>query len=293
MIQIGLALLFAALAPSTQAPVDIAGPSTAIEIPFEMSPRGHIMVDVAIDGRAPVRFALDTGAGITVVNRTRLDALGLEEGSEREEAQRAHEVVSLGRSDVGSLWLGGTDMGAMSVGVMDLTDVEADQMVLYGVLGFDVLGRYDVAIDFEGGTVNLYPHATDLASCAVCAGEVSTDFTLAMGSHIQFEVAISGQTIQAIFDTGSGRTGMNRLASDAIGVELPETMPGGHAPGLNVGEIGMGEGVLARSTPVGVIDLPAFDALGVGDGPAILIGTGTLAGRRIGISYGLKRISVE
>lgn len=55
----------------------------------------------------------------------------------------------------------------------------------------------------------------------------------------------------------------------------------------------MGEGALARSVPVGVIDLPAFAALGMSDGPAILLGTGVLAGRRVGISYGLNRISIE
>jgi predicted aspartyl protease len=296
IVPAGLILVATPLAPQSPAAGSVAprqAEDAGIEIPFEMSPRGHIMVDMSVDGGEPVPFALDTGAGITVVNRSRLEALGLEERAEREDIQRAHSMASLGWTGVGALSMGDAVFEGQDVGVLDLTDVEAGQLDMYGILGFDILGDYDVSLDFTDRTVTLYPRAADLANCGVCVGDVYTDFDLAMGTHIQFEVSISGRTIQAILDTGSGRTGMNRLAAAAIGVELPETMPGGHAPGLRVGEIGMGSGALARETPVGVIDLPAFDALGVGDGPAILIGTATLAGHRVGISYGLSRIFVE
>ena len=78
---------------------------------------------------------------------------------------------------------------------------------MYGVLGVDILGRYDLVLDFANRRVALHPQADDLASCVVCVGEISTDFRRAAGTHIQFEVSISGAPIQAILDTGSGRTG--------------------------------------------------------------------------------------
>ncbi|MEJ2540736.1 MAG: retropepsin-like aspartic protease [Gemmatimonadota bacterium] len=264
-----------------------------IEVPFEMSPRGHIMVEVSVDGGEAVPFALDTGAGITILNQARLGTLGVTERASGEVAQRAHGTVSLGRAEVDALSMGEAVFGGMEVGVMDLTDVEAGQMVSYGILGFDILSRFDVSLDFRNRTVALYPRADDLASCKVCDGEISTPFERAGGTHIRFDVTISDQSIPAILDTGSGRNGMNLLAAAAIGVDLPATIPGGHAPGLNVGAIHMGGGTLARNVPVGVIDLPAFAALGLADGPAILLGTGALAGRRVGISYGLNRISIE
>lgn len=45
------------------------------------------------------------------------------------------------------------------------------------------------------------------------------------------------------------------------------------------------------ASPIGV-DLPAFEALGMADGPALLAGTAMLADRRVGISCGLNRISI-
>ena len=270
-----------------------AGPDDGIEIPFELGDRGHILVDVRVDGHGPVPFALDTGAGRTMLNRSRLGTLDLEERPSGQTVQRAHQTSGMGLVDVGAFSMGEASFGSLELGTIDLADVEGGDTTLFGVLGFDILGRFDISLDFEDGIVVLYPRAEDVGGCSVCEGELSVPFDLAQGTHIRFEVTISDQPISVILDTGSGRTGMNRLAAEAIGVELPPTMPGGHAPALRVGEIHMGEGSLARDVIVGVIDLPVFQALGVADGPAMLMGTGTLAGRRVGISYGLGRISVR
>lgn len=292
----GLALLFVtpAIAVSTP-PAQGAEPALqeGIEIPFELGPRGHILVDVVMDGHDPVPFALDTGAGRTVVNRARLGALGLDERDSGAVLQGAHGQVTMGVTSVGSLSIGEAEFGGLELGTMDLTEVEADEMTLFGVLGFDILSRFDVVLDFVGRTVVFQPRAETPDACAVCSGELSVPFTLAEGTHIQVEVSISDHPITAILDTGSGRTGMNGLAAEAIGVELPASLPGAHAPALRVGAIHLGDGVLARDVIVGVVDLPVFEALGIGDRPALLIGTGTLAGRRVGISYGLGRLSVD
>jgi predicted aspartyl protease len=276
---------------SAQGTPAVAG--TGIEIPFDMGPRGHILVNVSLNGHEPVPFALDTGAGRTVVNQARLSALGLEERSSTDTVQGAHGQFEMGLTDVGSLSVGGAALGALELGTMDLTNVEGDDMTLFGVLGFDVLSRFDLTLDFVSNTVVLHPLAADPDDCAVCQGEIWAPFDLVGGTHIEIEVSISDQPIAAILDTGSGRTGMNRRAATAIGVELPATVPGGHAAALKVGELKLGSSVLARDVIVGVVDLPVFAALGFADEPAMLLGTGTLAGRRVGISYGLRRLSVE
>ncbi|MDH5589689.1 MAG: aspartyl protease family protein [Gemmatimonadota bacterium] len=262
------------------------------ETPFVLSPRGHILVDVALDGRDPVPFALDTGAGRTVVNQARLIDLGLEHRSSTQTVQGAHDRSALGFTDVDSLTVGGMALGAFELATMDLTHVESEDMPLFGVLGFDILSRFDLMLDLVNNTFSLYSPADSPDDCSVCQGPISVPFELAEGTHILVDLAISGQAIAAVLDTGSGRTGMNPLGARALGIELPATIPDRHGPALQVGEIMLGGKTLARDVIVGVVDLPAFKTLGLDNQPAILLGTGTLAGRRVGISYGLRRLSV-
>lgn len=264
-----------------------------VAVPFTPGPRGHIVLDVAVNGGRRVPFVLDTGAGRTILNRARLDSLGLVEQTSTDSVQGAHGRAALGLVDIRSLALGGVTLGAMEVGTMDLTHVESPDMPVFGVLGYDVLSRFDLLLDLTQGTVALHPPARSPASCTVCAGGISVPFELVRGAIIGFDVTISGQSIATVLDTGSGRSGMNSLAARAIGVDLPPSPPGAHGPALQIGAVELGGDVLARNLVVGVVDLPAFGTLGMADGPAMLLGTGALAGRRVGIAYGVQRLSVE
>jgi predicted aspartyl protease len=264
-----------------------------IEVSFTTGSRGHILVDVVVNGRDPVPFAIDTGAGRTVLHQGRVSDLGLVQRASEETVQGAHEESALGFVDVESLSVGEAALGPIELATMDLSHVESDDMPLYGVLGFDVLSRFDILLDLGNEKVEFYRPAVSLNGCTVCEGGIVVPFELVMGTHIAFEVTISGTPIVAILDTGSGRSGMNHLAATAIGVELPPTSPGRHGPALQVGEVHIGDDVLARDLMVGVVDLPAFAALGVAGGPAMLIGTGALVGRRVGISYGVGHLSIR
>jgi predicted aspartyl protease len=277
--------------------VGCAEPSTAssesFEIPFTKGPRGHLLVDVVVNGGEPVPFAVDTGAGRTVLHQGRLSSLGLEARDSDQSVSGAHQELPMGLTEVESLRFGRITLGALELATMDLSHVESAEMELFGVLGFDVLSSFDLEIDLAKETAWLYPPARSLEECGVCKGQIEVSFELIKGTHIGFEVEISDQPITAVLDTGSGRTGMNRLAAESIGIELPPTPPGHHGPALRVGELHLGGSILARDLIVGVVDLPVFEPLGVAAQPAMIIGTGALTGRRLGISYGLKRLSVD
>ena len=284
-----LFLAFLALAsPAAGAP-----PTGSFEVPFTTGPRGHLIADVHLNDAGPFPFALDTGAGRTIVNRARLGLLGLVERSTGEIAHGAHETFDLGLADVASLELGDVTLDSLELAVMELSHIESPDMPLFGVLGHDVFGRWDLLIDLGAERVTFHPRADTESDCAVCSGDIVIPFELNNGTHVQFEVVISDQSVTAVLDTGSGRSGMNSLAAKAIGVELPPVRPGTHAPALQVGELRLGDGVLARNVIVGVVDLPVFEQLGISEGPAILLGTGALAGKRLGIAYGLERMSVS
>ncbi len=281
-----LFLAFASLAAG-------APPTGSFEVPFTTGPRGHLMVDVYLNDEGPFPFALDTGAGRTVVNRTRLGPLGLVERPTGEIGQGAHETFDLGLADVASLELGDVALDSLELAVMELSHVESPDMPLFGVLGYDVFGRWDLLIDLGAERITFHPRAETESGCAVCSGDLVVPFELNSGTHVQFEVVISDQPMTAILDTGSGRSGMNSLAAKAIGIEVPPARPGAHAPALQVGELRLGDGVLARDVIVGVVDLPVIEQLGISQGPAMLLGTAALAGKRVGIAYGLERMSVS
>ncbi len=262
-------------------------------LPFTTGARGHVFVDVIVNGDRRVPFVLDTGAGRTMLNQARLDSLGIAQRASTDTVQGAHGKFAMGLADVESLALGGVALGALELGTMDLTGVESGGSPVFGVIGYDVLSRFDVLLDFEQQTIALHPRAGSLDACAVCAGAMTVSFDLAEDTIIRFEVTINGQPIAALLDTGSARSGMNHLAAKAIGVQLPPTPPGGHGPALQVDAVKMGGEVLARKLIVGVVDLPVFTAVGVADGPAMLVGTRALVGRRVGISYGVERLSIR
>jgi predicted aspartyl protease len=291
-------LLVGLVAVLVEAQQNVPPPSKAqaeepIEIGFTTGSRGHILVDVVMNGGDPVPFAVDTGAGRTVLNQGRVSGLGLVQRVSEDTVRGAHEEFALGLADVETLAIGTMVLGPIELGTMDLSHIESDDMPLYGVLGFDVLSRFDIVLDLGNETVEFHPRAVSLNDCAVCQGGLVVPFELAKGTHIRFEVTISDQPIVTILDTGSGRSGMNHVAATAIGIDLPPTSPGRHGPAVQVGELRVGDGVLARNLIVGVVDLPVFAALGVADGPAMLMGTEALAGRRVGISYGVGRLSIR
>lgn len=285
------ALLFAFLVLASSAAA--TPPTGSFEVPFTLGPRGHLIVDVYLGGEGPFPFALDSGAGRTVVNRARLGPLGLVERPTGGIAQGAHETFDLGLADVAALEIGDVALDSLELAVMELSHIESPDMPLFGVLGYDVFGRWDLLIDLGAERVAFHPRAETESDCVVCSGDIVVPFVLNNGTHVQFEVVISDQSLTAILDTGSGRSGMNSLAANAIGVELPPARPGAHGPALQVGEMRLGDGVLARDVIVGVVDLPVFEQLGLAEGPAMLLGTAALAGKRVGIAYGLERMSVS
>jgi len=268
-------------------------------VPFRFDAGGHVIVDVAVNGGEAMPFALDTGAGRTVLNADRLAGLGVSERpAPGAVVQGAHDSRDLGALRLRTLSFGGIAIEDFDVATMSLAHVERDGDPMYGVLGVDVLARYDLRIDFPAGTVALWPRAETTDDCEVCSGTIDAPFRLAHGTHVVFDVTIDDVAIPAILDTGSGRTGMNVAAARAIGVELPAHRDGaapttGHGPMLRVGRLRVGDAVLATDQTVGVVDLPVFAAFGPADEPAMLLGTGALRDRVLGVSYGVQRLYVR
>ena len=150
---------------SRQRPVTWLGTRGVARLPFHYR-RGHVWVRASINGRPPADFVLDTGCTGTAIDRAYANAAGLEL-----EGQMATEGVggvdTGGWSHLRAIRL--TDAAGRGVEVPDLLvsvlrindDMERlDWDDTAGLIGYDVLSRFVVELDFDRQVVTLYDPAT-------------------------------------------------------------------------------------------------------------------------------------
>lgn len=116
------------------------------------SPGKQIVADVKINGGTSARLILDTGADRTLVSRRVLAAAGVSVSR----AVATGRIVGVTGTDrlpfvmVDSFEVGTIRLGRMPVGAYDVAGTD-------GLLGRDVLDRFNVAIDPAQGLVTLTP----------------------------------------------------------------------------------------------------------------------------------------
>ena len=118
------------------------------------APGQHIIVEVRINGAASARLILDTGADRTLISPRALAAAGVS----LSRTVGTGRIVGVTGSDrlpyvmIDSLEVGDARVGRMPVGAYDVAEAAGD-----GLLGRDVLDRFNVAIDAAQGRVTLSP----------------------------------------------------------------------------------------------------------------------------------------
>ena len=116
------------------------------------SPGQQIIADVRINGGTSAHLIFDTGADRTLISRRVLAAAGVSV-SRSVASGRLVGVTGTDRLPfviIDSLEIGGIRLGRMPVGAYDVADTD-------GLLGRDVLDRFNVAIDPAQGVVTLSP----------------------------------------------------------------------------------------------------------------------------------------
>jgi hypothetical protein len=105
------------------------------------------LVEVAVEGRGPLRFVLDTGAGASVIDRGRAEALGLKLSAPGGRAAWARDVA---------VSIAGVDLPRTRLLAVPL-DLPARRagFAIDGILGRDIFARYVVEIDYDARTVRL------------------------------------------------------------------------------------------------------------------------------------------
>jgi hypothetical protein len=179
-----------------------------------------------------------------------------------------------------------------------------------GVLGQDVLARFDVEFDLPRGRLRLHPRAEPDDREArrpevTWAGAMRcVPLRRAPGAFAVVDVQIGDSVVPGIWDTGAANTYLNWPAARALGLSPdgdPRVRASGNASGLEGQQVARhaASGVAlalagATLTPgdVRLSDLPVFKPFGLDARPAVLLGVDRMRDRPWLLSYSTRELCV-
>jgi predicted aspartyl protease len=289
-----LALLGLAAIAARPAAASVCLPVRRAELPVTLQ-HGFLLVPAALDGRQ-VMMVVDTGAEATTISPDAVKLLGLAWQPSRTVLLGVGGTVRGGGTvRLQRLQLGGLVRDRLALPVSTLPPVDGAGQMVAGLLGADVLGGFDIALDLPRHTMTLY-------ALPPCPGFVPPGYAAADGSELQPAVSgllflparIDGSAVRALLDTGARHSLLDRLVAARLGVTGLDLAFDPVVRGRGVGsaalafrrhrfaEVRVG-GVAVRNMPVNVAALPI-------PGIDMLLGADWLAGHAVWISRAAKRL---
>jgi predicted aspartyl protease len=268
--------------------------------------KGKLLLPVGING-APQTIALDTGAGISTISTAVANSIDLphdfDHAAELGGVGGRASVLNIGQIDTLELDRIRLTHLAFPIADFDMKTQSGDPVA--GLLGADVLRRYDLEIDVPAGRLNLFQ--TSACSDPQPPWSTASDpipFDLDEGNHILVGLKVEGTHLTGVLDTGApglavtdGAAFRTGLSEDALDADIPI-----HGIGVNnrawTGHLHRFEnidfaGVNFHATPAEIIpsNMAAHnDAL---IGADALIGMELLQKMRLWISYRTKTLYMQ
>lgn len=171
-----------------------------------------------------------------------------------------------------------------------------DGLQVEGILGVDVLSRYDVVIDVPGAAVTLFEEPVSHRDLGFTEAGLEFHAGIQPG-FVQFKVMLEGESVAAVLDSAARigtlnwhAAGLAGLSIDSESVKIKE----GGSKGID------GRGSESYTAPVSniclgtrcfpamdvkIADLPVFGVLGIADAPAMLVGAAFMADCPVLIAY--------
>jgi len=233
----------------------------------------RMTVPVTVGGQGPFRFLIDTGSQATVVTR------GLSDRLQLEIIGNAVVVGMASRVPVQLVELNGLEFAARVFDNVSAPLLEARNVGADGILGLDSLQDMRVMIDFRAETI-----AVDTAKQlgGNSGFEIVVRARRKLGRLIITDAVIDGVRTSVIIDTGAqssiGNLALRRkLRGRDEGASTATDVNGGTV----VGTVVVAKSLKIKSmqltnTAITFSDSPAFDALGLGDRPALILGMSNL-----------------
>jgi len=263
----------------------------AAEVPIQIAPTGHATVPV--EGSFGIRqFVFDTGAEGSAVYADFANEAGLEaSGSEKLQGQTGAADVPL--VQLGKLTLDGTSKAPIEAVKLD---PRSDGVRLAGIVGLDLFGDRTVDFDLPRKRLALLaPGERPIEGKGIAA-------TPTIGNLLTIPVTIGAVSATAVIDTGARKTRINWKLGTLLGIDPARLAKGDTIQGATntavetgatkIANVRLGSRVLANA-PVLVADLPVFEAFGVANKPAIILGLDWLEETRMVIDFPARQLWFE
>ena len=181
---------------------------------------GHVMVPVTVNGTA-LNFIVDTGGYVTTINARVADVLGM-----KPHGIRFNRITDVGGKEADFYVT--ADTFQMSHEVARKFDLMVAPLAPGedGILAPDLLGNFDVELDFGGMVMNLFRHhpCPDQAVYWTNAF-ISLPFNMSSRTHMRAEVTLDGKDTRAVLDTGAPSSLLSFEEADDL-FDLNEKSPG-------------------------------------------------------------------
>ena len=139
--------------------VETFGRSAKAELPIRLASPAKplLLIDVHLNGRGPFQFAIDTGTSTTAITPQLAKELDIA-SSPIGAGTTAGAQVDVRAGNIESFQIGGAKIDNMTVVVADFFEMlsAAIGAKLDGIIGYNFLCNYKVAIDYPGETLNLF-----------------------------------------------------------------------------------------------------------------------------------------
>jgi membrane-associated protease RseP (regulator of RpoE activity) len=154
---LALLVLGSGSACPAQVPDAPADAAISVEVPFEMLPSNHMLVEVMLNDEGPYRLIFDLGSPVTLIgNRAARDAKVVDG-----RAPTSFLFAAKGEAEVESMRVGELTAEAVPVIVMDHPVVSALGKMLDkpidGLVGHSFFARYKTTIDYQAKTMSFEP----------------------------------------------------------------------------------------------------------------------------------------
>ena len=249
----------------------------------------RMTIPVMIGGEGPYRFFVDTGAQATVVTHRITNDLGLEpRGTATLVAMGSRRQVDL--IDLDQLEFADRVFSGLRAPLLERTHIGAD-----GILGLDSLQNLRVMIDFSEDRMDV----TDASQ--VRNGNGGFDIVVRarrqLGQMIITDAEVNGVRTSVVVDTGAQNSIANSELKRRLRKRGDDVMHTTDVNGVSfesdyiiARNVTIG-GVQIQRAPIGFADSPAFEALGLTEKPALILGMANLRlFERVAIDFAQKKV---
>ncbi len=140
------------------AALPLNGKNAARSLPFQLK-KNLILIDIQVNGGAPLHFIFDTGAGVTVLDRkaaAKLDLVITGKGKLNTSGKSVEAITSFPNQ----LQLGPNILDNVSLEIISLEHLsDYLGLPLGGVIGYDLLKEFVVETDIDQGQMRLFDPA--------------------------------------------------------------------------------------------------------------------------------------